>query len=146
MLSLSSFRVVVLVETFAIREATHWNGGKNVALSFPKFRLYFLPTYFLQLLLLLHFALDTRQHALDNTHTHTLHPLSLGPYKINGVPLRRINQAYVIATTTKVDVSGVNTTSVSDALFKKVETEEKKSGDFLETAEKKVSSCVELFV
>jgi large subunit ribosomal protein L6e len=40
-----------------------------------------------------------------------------GPYKINGVPLRRVNQAYVIATSTTVDVSSVNVSSFKDEYF-----------------------------
>ena len=40
-----------------------------------------------------------------------------GPYKVNGVPLRRVNAAYVIATSTKVDVSSVDVSNVTDAYF-----------------------------
>lgn len=45
--------------------------------------------------------------------------LVTGPYKINGVPLRRVNQSYVIATSTKVDVSKVDASSFDDAYFSK---------------------------
>lgn len=40
-----------------------------------------------------------------------------GPYKINGVPLRRVSPAYVIATSTSVDVSSVDVSSFDDAYF-----------------------------
>jgi len=43
--------------------------------------------------------------------------LVTGPYAINGVPLRRVNPAYVIATSTKVSLDGVNV-NVDDAFFK----------------------------
>ena len=47
--------------------------------------------------------------------------LATGPLKINGVPLRRINPAYVIATSTKVDLtkaSGLSLEKFDEAYFK----------------------------
>ncbi|KNE58494.1 hypothetical protein AMAG_04064 [Allomyces macrogynus ATCC 38327] len=45
--------------------------------------------------------------------------LVTGPYKVNGIPLRRVNAAYVIATSTSVDVSAVDVAKFDDAYFKK---------------------------
>mmetsp|Transcript_68752 Transcript_68752/g.109090 ORF Transcript_68752/g.109090 Transcript_68752/m.109090 type:complete len:173 (-) Transcript_68752:52-570(-) len=42
--------------------------------------------------------------------------LVTGPYAINGVPLRRVNQRFCIATSTKVDV-GTAGSKISDAFF-----------------------------
>lgn len=36
---------------------------------------------------------------------------------MNGVPLRRVNQRYVIATSTKVDVSSIDVKSIDDTFF-----------------------------
>ncbi|MQL94253.1 hypothetical protein Taro_026908 [Colocasia esculenta] len=58
-----------------------------------------------------------------------------GPFKINGVPLRRVNQAYVIGTSTKVDISGVNVEKFDDKYFAmEVQKKKKKGeGEFFET-------------
>lgn len=53
--------------------------------------------------------------------------LVTGPFAVNGVPLRRVNQAYVIATSTKVDVSGVDCSKFDDKYFAKEKTKQKKS-------------------
>lgn len=45
--------------------------------------------------------------------------LVTGPYKINGVPLRRVSSAYVIATSTRVNVKGVKIDDkvINDSIF-----------------------------
>ncbi|CAK9310297.1 unnamed protein product [Citrullus colocynthis] len=69
--------------------------------------------------------------------------LVTGPFKINGVPLRRVNQSYVIATSTKVDISGVNIEKFDDKYFSKEVQKKKKKGEgeFFE-AEKEEKSAL----
>merc|ERR1711959_389583 len=52
--------------------------------------------------------------------------LITGPFKVNGIPLRRVPQSYVIGTSTVVDSSGVDADAVTDALFKKPKGSKKK--------------------
>jgi len=65
--------------------------------------------------------------------------LITGPYKVNGIPLRRVPQSYVIGTSTVVDVSKADTTAVTDCQFKKPKSAKKKSedGPFAAAEEKK---------
>lgn len=60
-----------------------------------------------------------------------------GPYAINGVPLRRINQAYVIPTSTKVDIGGLKTDKFTDSYFAKTKANKQKhaEGFFVRTNE-----------
>lgn len=67
--------------------------------------------------------------------------LVTGPFKVNGVPLRRVNQAYVIATSTKIDISSVDVTKYADAYFKRAVTKTKKGESEFFEAEKEVSIC-----
>merc|ERR1712154_611055 len=53
--------------------------------------------------------------------------LVTGPYKLNGVPLRRLNQAYAIATSTKVQgVTADMAKDITDADFQKKKTKKNK--------------------
>jgi large subunit ribosomal protein L6e len=64
--------------------------------------------------------------------------LVTGPFKLNGCPLRRINQIYVIATSTKVDISKVTVPeNINDAFFNRVKavkkTKKAAEGEIFET-------------
>ncbi|KAI9081443.1 hypothetical protein K1719_036589 [Acacia pycnantha] len=69
--------------------------------------------------------------------------LVTGPFKINGVPLRRVSQSYVIGTSTKIDIAGVNLEKYDDKYFaKKAEKKQKKGeGEFFE-AEKEEENVI----
>merc|ERR1712134_85569 len=72
--------------------------------------------------------------------------LVTGPYKLNGVPLKRVPQSYVIGTQTTVDVSGVKLPAeVNDDLFKKPQSakKQKKDEDFYEDGAKKPNTIDE---
>ncbi|KAL3473325.1 ribosomal protein L6e-domain-containing protein [Aspergillus californicus] len=53
--------------------------------------------------------------------------LVTGPFKINGVPLRRVNARYVIATSTHIDISGVDSQTVEKVSAAGYFTKEKKA-------------------
>ncbi|OWZ23203.1 60S ribosomal protein L6 [Phytophthora megakarya] len=53
--------------------------------------------------------------------------LVTGPYKVNGVPLRRVNQAFVIATSTRMDLSDVQLPEIDDDYFTKDKPAKKSS-------------------
>ncbi|KAM7471003.1 hypothetical protein LguiA_009186 [Lonicera macranthoides] len=55
--------------------------------------------------------------------------LVTGPFKINGVPLRWLNQSFMIANSTKVDLSGLNVDKFDDMYFAKQVEKKKKKGE-----------------
>ncbi|PVI04138.1 hypothetical protein DM02DRAFT_611749 [Periconia macrospinosa] len=52
--------------------------------------------------------------------------LITGPFKSNGVPLRRVNHRYVIATSTTVDISGVDSATLDRVASDEYWSREKK--------------------
>ena len=63
--------------------------------------------------------------------------LVTGPYKYNGVPLKRVNAAYVLPTNTKLNINAEIAKNVNDKFFDKVDIERAKEEDFFEDKEKK---------
>ena len=56
--------------------------------------------------------------------------LVTGPYKYNGVPLKRVNAAYVLPTNTKINVDGKVAESINDKFFSRVIIKREKEEDF----------------
>ena len=69
--------------------------------------------------------------------------LVTGPYKYNGVPLKRVNAAYVLPTNTKLKVDAEVAKDVKDDFFKKVKIERTKEEDFFEDDKKKSARVTE---
>ncbi|KAH3671954.1 hypothetical protein OGAPHI_000140 [Ogataea philodendri] len=66
-----------------------------------------------------------------------------GPFKVNGVPLRRVNARYVIATSTTVDVSGLDLSKYDVTYFnqeKPVKGSKSEKDFFGEGAKKEIKS------
>lgn len=66
--------------------------------------------------------------------------LVTGPFKLNGCPLRRINQNYVIATSTKVDLTKVVVPeNINDVFFNRIKAKKTKptDGELFETKKEK---------
>jgi large subunit ribosomal protein L6e len=58
--------------------------------------------------------------------------LVTGPYKLNGVPLKRVNQAYVIATKTKVSLPNIaQLDKIEDSFFKRVSVKRTELGEII---------------
>ena len=83
--------------------------------------------------------------------------LVTGPYRVNGVPLRRIPQKYTLATSKHISVDGVNTDKVNDAFFRKVRgprgskeqqffEKDKKEGDSAGAQKVNIITCSTNFV
>jgi large subunit ribosomal protein L6e len=66
-----------------------------------------------------------------------------GPYTFNGVPLRRISQKYVIATSTKVNMAGVDTSKLDDNLFKREKGEKEATATVTSAARKSAQAAVD---
>jgi len=66
-----------------------------------------------------------------------------GPFKTNGVPIRRVNQAYVIATSTKIDISDVTLDKKFDDKYFRAAPKKKEAKAGKKKEEKKATTTDE---
>lgn len=73
--------------------------------------------------------------------------LVTGPHKINGVPLRRVNQSTVIPTSHKVSLAGVNVNDIKDDYFArtKVRGAKKSENAFFANETQEVSAHIFIY-
>ena len=69
--------------------------------------------------------------------------LVTGPYKYNGVPLKRVNAAYVLPTNTKLKVNEDVAKNVDDKFFSRVTIKREKKEYFFEDEKKKKERITE---
>ena len=72
--------------------------------------------------------------------------LVTGPYAVNGVPLRRVNQRFAIATSSKVQIDKADATKITDKYFsqdKKKKAKKSEAGFFAAGAEKTTGASEE---
>merc|ERR1712032_1065814 len=71
--------------------------------------------------------------------------LVTGPFKLNGAPLRRVNQRFLLATSTKVDVSGVKVpASIDDKYFARIKAEKSAKKEGYKPSEQRKKDQVEI--
>jgi len=66
-----------------------------------------------------------------------------GPYKLNGVPCKRVQQTYTMSTSTKIDMAGVKVDGITDETFAKEKSAVKRTRSqkfFAENAAKSTTS------
>ena len=73
---------------------------------------------------------------LATAFSHTVYLSIVGPYKVNGVPLRRVAQAYVISTSVSVDLSNFKIPEhLNDQFFKREPRKKKRTEDMFEDSQ-----------
>lgn len=63
-----------------------------------------------------------------------------GPFKLNGVPVKRVQQTYTLSTSTKVDLKGIKLDGVTDEIFARKASSSKKNEKFFATSIPKVET------